>query len=53
MTDKEDLERAKQIVKDILIYEADSNRLRPASRIDHIIAQICFKIDNPNYVKKI
>ena len=51
MEHKKERERIKKIIKKILETEFEMRRLRPKSRIDHIIPHINFKIDNPGYVR--
>lgn len=46
---KQERERIKKIINKILEDEFNMCRLKPQSRQDHIINQIFFKIDNPDY----
>lgn len=49
---KEEVERIKKIIEEVLEDEELGGRLRPPSRIKHVKKVIFFRIDNPDYVRK-
>ena len=48
---KQDRERIKKVVSEVMNNEYNESRISPKSRVKEIIKRIQFRIDNPRYIR--